>query len=441
MDFKRTPVALAVAALIASPVVFAENGGHDPFDEEYDVSVSNEIDVSLSKSISVSKSLHIGGEVDVNGNIQVNASAMSVVDDKQINTENHVSNVHHENNASTDVNALSGASGNIGVNIASGDNNMQDNAAAISAADAYFVFGSADSEVFVTQVSAHNSTLNSGNVNNATVSGNALMNASGNIGVNVTSGNSNMQKNNMAVSVAPSRLSEATVANVQRTGGNETMNEGRIDEIVDRTEVSLSGGMLGVYGGWTGGSYAGSESGSYSGSTSGSESGSYSGTSDQIGNVYPDIWVVNEGYPAHDQHPHSPSQLSHLDLDTDTQGGTDLNDDGGALAFTDTGSYSGQTSGSENGSYSGSESGSYEGREMGFQALHGTFSGSVATVRYVVTPSENNAHLGGNALANASGNIGVNIASGTNNLQNNSMAMAVARPALGLPGVDNGGME
>lgn len=444
MKFTRTPVALAIAALAASQFALASepNGNdghhHDPIDEEYQVSVDNNVDVSFEKHTSVNKSLSIEGGISVEGHIPVMSSSMAIVDDKQISTNNMVGNTHHENNASIDVNAGGGATGNIGVNLTSGDNNMQDNAAAISASDAYFVFGASDAEVFVTQVNAETQTMNSGNVNNATMGGSAFEGAGGNIGINVSAGNSNLQKNNAAMSVAPSRLSEASVANIQRSGGNLTVNEGRIDELMEVTRVSMSGEMSGGYSGSTGGSYSGSQSGSWSGSYSGTSTGSSSGTADQIGNVYPDIWTVNNEAAPHNQHPYSPSQTGHFDLDTETQGGSDLNDDGGALAFSTDSTYSGTQSGTTSGSSSGTHGGSYSGSEIGSQSLAGTFTGSVATVRYVVTPSENNAHLGGNVLADASGNIGVNIASGTGNLQNNSMAMAITRPALGFPN-GNGG--
>jgi hypothetical protein len=43
----------------------------------------------------------------------------------------------------------------------------------------------------------------------------------------------------------------------------------------------------------------------------------------------------------------------------------------------------------------------------------------------------NDATLGGNAFANASGNIGVNVAAGSNNLQGNALSIAAARtPAV-----------
>jgi len=403
MKFKLKPVAVMVSALLVSPLAMAG----DLIDESYSVSVDNATDVSLKKHIKVKKDVDITGNIHFYGSNPVNASSMAVVDDKQFNTSNSVENMHHHNNANLRDNALENAKGNIGANVSAGDNNMQDNAAAIAVTDANFVFGSSDAEVFVTQAVAGNATTNTGNENYASISGNALKNASGNIGANVTSGNSNVQKNNMAISVSTSRMSEASVANVQRSAGNSTTNEGRFDVYEDTTNVTMYGSMEGGYYGWTNGSYKGTES------------GTTHGTSDQIGDLYLDTWAPdsNGGY----QHPTDGPATGHVDVDSAAQGAQDLNDDGGALAFTNDGTYEGKSSGS------------YKGWEAGYQDLSGTFSGTVTTTRVVYTPTSNNASLSGNALANASGNIGVNVSSGTGNMQNNSLAIATSFAPAGGP--------
>lgn len=373
-NFKRTSIAMAIAALAASPALYASEGGdhHGTLDEHYSVNVDNDTTVKLKKEISVKKDVEIEGTVRVVGLIPVFSSAMAVVDDKQINTRNSVENDIHNNNASAGDNVLNGASGNIGLNIAAGDNNMQDNTAALAAADAYFVFGSADAEVFVLQDNARQRVANRGVTNNASLSGDALNGASGNIGVNIAAGNNNLQKNNLAVAVAPSRLSEATVANVQRSGGNETLNQGTTREVYNEVGVRLTGTM----------------------------NGGYSGISDQVGDLYVDNW--NPGSNGSYTHPTNGGTTGHSDFDSQAQGAVDRNDDGGAFSFD----------------------------EAGNIALSGSFTGSVVTMHTVYVPSENNATLSGNALNGASGNIGVNIAAGTGNLQNNSLAMAVTRPAL-----------
>ncbi|MCZ7655219.1 MAG: hypothetical protein M5R42_14560 [Rhodocyclaceae bacterium] len=67
-----------------------------------------------------------------------------MVDGKQLNGGNEVWNDHNTNNAKlVDGNAMSGASGNIGLNVVAGSNNQQANEAALSAVDAAFVFASA----------------------------------------------------------------------------------------------------------------------------------------------------------------------------------------------------------------------------------------------------------------------------------------------------------
>jgi heat shock protein HslJ len=446
MHFKRTSIAMAIAALAASPTLCAEEHHNGPDGDS----------VELNKRISITQDVTIRGDVEVTGSIPIHAKSMAVVKDQQINTGNVVENQHHNNNAGAGDNVLNDASGNIGLNIAAGDNNMQDNAAALSAADAYFVFGMADAEVFVTQRAAGNETWNSGNVNNATLSGDALNGASGNIGVNIVAGNSNLQKNNLALSVAPSRMSDATVSNVQMSSGNGTANEGRLDTYEDTTAVTMSGRLSGWYAGHANGGYEGGQSGGYSGSHSGTYSGTHAGDSTHSGdlsatawqqtNFYPDLWQANPNFEPHDQHPHGTGLIGHADLDFRTQGAV-LNPirstpgkPVGGLAFDIRGSYGGtdryegthegEYSGTQRGYYWGRHGGGYAGKEAGTQALSGTFTGTVTTVRNIFTPTENNASLSGNALNGATGNIGVNIAAGTGNLQNNSLAMAATRPAL-----------
>ena len=156
------------------------------------------------------------------------------------------------------------------------------------------------------------------------------------------------------------------------------------------------------------------------GGYSGTASGTTVGTSDQIGNVYPDIWDNNVGdSPVHGTS--VPGPTAHMDLDSAAQGAQDLNGDGGALAFN------------EEGTYSGTESGELGFIEVGKLALGGSFSGVVNNTETVFLPHENNAGLSGNALRGASGNIGVNVAAGSNNLQGNHLAIAAAMGGVTPP--------
>jgi len=417
MNVKIAPLAVAIAAALATPLVLASEPGnndhgqhnnHSPYSESTRVVVNNEVSAKTSRSDSSSRHVDVSGHLHVFGIGLIDSSSSSLIDDKQINTSNDVANHQHHNNANVGDSSGQGASGNIGINSAAGDNNMQDNAAALSASDAHFVFGSNNATAITYQENANNSTLNDGNVNNAGMSGSALSGATGNIGVNLTAGDSNLQKNNFSGSVATARIANANVTTIQRSKNNQTVNQGRIDRLEDTTQVTLHGGMVGTYAGKSWGSY------------SGTSSGTTSGTSDQMGNVYLDVWNMNsEGSTP--THPTDTGPIGHVDVDNQAQGAKDLNHDGGAFAFNNSGSYS------------GTQSGGYAGHEVGGQALLGSFSGSVATVRYVVTPSENNANLSGSALSGALGNIGVNIASGTGNMQNNSLAVAGTQPGASVP--------
>jgi len=244
-----------------------------------------------------------------------------------------------------------------------------------------------------------NSVTNLGQTNAASLGGDALANASGNIGVNISAGNNNQQKNDLAASVAVARMATATVQVTQVNGHNTTSNDPIHKEEVQYAYANLALSASGGYSGYGSGSY------------SGSASGNTSGTSDQIGNVYPDMWTGNT-------HPNG-SQTGHFDLDTDTQGGSDLNDDGGALAFNN------------NGTYSGTEGGQLGFYESGSQSLSGSVTGYIPVVVATNLATTNTSTLGDNALMNASGNIGVNIASGTNNQQYNGLAISATHAGSG----------
>jgi hypothetical protein len=92
--------------------------------------------------------------------------------------------------------ALQGATGNVGVNIASGIDNAQSNNASLASIDSGNVFGNA--QVFSQQTSMGSGTINNFNLA-ATVGDGALAGATGNVGVNVASGLGNVQNNSLAL--------------------------------------------------------------------------------------------------------------------------------------------------------------------------------------------------------------------------------------------------
>lgn len=418
-QFKHVPIALAVAALFSTSLAFSQENDGDSHNFYGDVKVNaradlsldkskyeNNVEVNVDKTVKMKREVNIHGGARVTGTIPVAASSAALVNQQQDNDHNAVVNTIVDNDAKVDGNALNNASGNIGVNVTAGDNNFQDNSAALSAVDAAFVF--ADAESISNQNAEMNQTVNLATRNNASLSGNALSNASGNIGVNIASGNSNLQANSLSASVNSSgTMADANVSSRQLGDHNQTTNTGANYTVYDTTNVTLHGTL-------TGGSY-GVAYGGYSGSASGTTHG----VSDQIGNVYPDTWTG-------DTHPGG-TQTGHIDLDNQVQGGSDLNNDGGALAFTN------------DGTYHGTESGHLGFVEVSAIGLSGTFTGTVDHTYTVFRPHDNDASLGGNALKNASGNIGLNIAAGTNNLQGNHLAIAAALG--GGTGTGGGGNE
>lgn len=177
--------------------------------------------------------------------------ASAAVTDTQNNVANVGVNDELKNKASLSGGSLSGASGNIGVNIGAGDNNQQANAAALSAADASFVFDHVTASASASQYNASNLTTNAGVTNSATLVGGSLSGASGNIGVNITAGNNNQQKNDLTASVANAKNTSASVSANQNSTSNTTTNSPvRIYQTTYET-VTLQGGMFGGYQGST----------------------------------------------------------------------------------------------------------------------------------------------------------------------------------------------
>lgn len=154
--------------------------------------------------------------------------ASASIADVQKNSHNHSTNKTVENTAEVDG-SLGGASGNLGVNVAAGDNNQQANAAAIATADSAFVFGfgssgSAQASVDVYQNNHHNKLTNYGVPNNASLTDSAG-GTSGNLGINIAAGNSNQQKNDMAVASSEKAYTAGADVDVYQTSyGNQVNN-------------------------------------------------------------------------------------------------------------------------------------------------------------------------------------------------------------------------
>lgn len=366
---KKTLLAVAIAAMFSTAAAYAGEHGRDPHHD------SNKSQVSFDKKVKLSSDLRVHGDPRVNGTIFVDSAAIAIVDNKQANSGNGAANSELTNSASATDNVAQGASGNIGVNIGAGDNNQQDNAAALSATDASFAFGMADGEVFVNQAGAYNGTENYGVTNSSTLSGNAFQNASGNLGVNVTSGNNNQQKNAMAASVATTSFAQSSVSSDQSSSHNMVSNSGYDKSYTDSVDVSLHGPVQGYSYGYGIGGYEGSSHGGYYGFTSSGDD--------------------------HHNHDNFSSDNKSKDGNKGTEQGSTWSQEHGKLGFV----------------------------EFSENDLYANLCGTVNTTRWVHVDATNTASLSGNAFQSASGNIGINVSAGTGNQQANSLAMAVAQPS------------
>lgn len=371
--FKRSAIAMAVAALAASGAVWAQEGNT--------TTTNNFTDVQMVKKLSLTKNLTINsieGGIVITGGIPVDSTSVAVVDDKQSATVNNGQNYLLKNTVTAGDEVMSQASGNIGLNMVSGDNNLQDNAIAMTSLDQPTLdAGLIDSEVFVRQTTETNTTINQGVENTASIGNSAFAGASGNIGVNVATGNNNLQKNNMALSVGDGVVAEASVNTEQNVHGNITNN------------LPLTA----------------------------------AGTPGEPGTVSGHIEMRDVTLTA--TTPAAPG---------DTGGIT-----GGRFTTSSNGNYNGQ----EAGTFQGAVTGSYQGTHNGQLAyttnsavnLGGVLTGQVpvwvldscggACGEETVVKTKNVVSLGGMAFMNASGNIGVNMSAGTNNVQSNSLSMAV----------------
>lgn len=156
--------------------------------------------------------------------LSITAGAGATVLDTQNSEGNTVLNQGTQNGAALD-NSLNGSNGNMGANVAAGDGNQQDNAAALATADESFIFGSAVAASSATQNNINNAVNNYSNTNTATLT-NAGNNGSGNIGMNVTAGNFNQQKNNLAIAVSGGRVAAAAASADQSSSGLQVANNG-----------------------------------------------------------------------------------------------------------------------------------------------------------------------------------------------------------------------
>lgn len=260
-NLKKTMIALAVTGLFGTSMAFAtppgggDNGGDGGGNGQQSSSNTHSSSVTIKKSVTLSTDVNLSGNLAVTGGVDINAAAVAVEDGSQsIHNDNVTNDSDVNNQSSVSGNVGKTASGNIGANVAAGDDNAQANAAALAAtgtapttstttADTSFTFnnpcegsncsggsstagGMADAEAFATQSGQNNQTTNSGTSDGASVSGNAFENSSGNVGVNVASGDDNEQLNGLAAATTKDNVyATATATTDQASSGNTTEND------------------------------------------------------------------------------------------------------------------------------------------------------------------------------------------------------------------------
>ncbi len=183
----------------------------------------------------------------------ISAGSNATVGDTQNNFGNGVTNEATVNTGTMD-NSTNNSQGNLGANVAAGNGNQQDNVAAIATADEHFIFGSATAKSTANQFNTSNTVTNYSTQNNATLN-NSANGSSGNIGLNMTAGDFNQQKNNMAIAVSGGRVAIASADANQVTNGLSVTNHA--DRTYDTQTLNSSFTASGTYQGdgkgWVGG--------------------------------------------------------------------------------------------------------------------------------------------------------------------------------------------
>lgn len=210
---------------------------------------------ALASILAVATQAAEHGSNDHNGNsndpspllsLLVNAGSAATVMDSQNSHNNTVLNQGTQNNATVDSSG-SNANGNLGINVAGGDANQQDNAAAIATADESFIFGSAISATSATQTNTSNAVGNYSTHSSASLT-NSANSSSGNVGVNVTSGDFNQQKNNLAIAVSGGRVASASASANQTSSGTAVGNYATqtYDKVTLKDTVDVKGSYKGT---------------------------------------------------------------------------------------------------------------------------------------------------------------------------------------------------
>ncbi|WFM72160.1 hypothetical protein [Halomonas sp. CKK8] len=294
-------------------------------------------------------------------------------------------------------------------NSATSDSSFITSVTAISEADQY-----AGATVDSKQLTDGNVVTNQGSENDATMGGDSLVGSSGNIGANVAAGDSNSQANDAALasSDAAEVFGQAEAYSAQSASGNMVSNIG------SSNSAQLGGNSLQNAAGNIAANVAAGVGNAQQNSlaiTNNSASGDASATSAGVQSTYNNATFNGPEI-------RETGGTAEVDLDV-TLDASDLvmeqqPESVEIPIYDDAG-----PTGSENLDHVG------ELEDLAFQGtkdstLGMTVTGEVPTEGTAYIDHRNDASLDGSALSGASGNIGANVAAGTNNLQRNSLSIA-----------------
>lgn len=437
-SIKFSPIAVAIAAFCISPLALAganvDNGQSSTLNVQSSIWNSN-TDSTLGGNAAAGSSGNVGiniatgtqnqqgnaGALSSDSNITRSANTTAAVTAGQTELMDYAFSVMNGANlVSLTGNALSGAAGNVGVNMTSGSFNQQQN----NLATAYSTYSNrANASTTTMQIAGANMNYNASNFgtdaqasNNTGLYGNVLSDADGNIGVNEAAGISNQQSNSLSVAYTTNphweNYSVGAVSNVENTqvmGINGAMQGNPFiwEQTGTRNVAGLGQNALQGASGNIGANLASGNSNQQGNSTA------ISATSDSHNRWHTD-------YAEATTHANQ-LQIGNGTMDTNVIDGAGLS---GNAAQNASGNINiNVASGSQNQQQNGLAIASIaSAKAMGSASapieqvalLNG--SGSMCST-YSST-------VDGNALQGASGNIGLNVASGNNNQQVNTLAIA-----------------
>jgi hypothetical protein len=285
----RLLLGAAIAAFGVIPMAQA-----DQVEVSQVASWDNHVNVVMAWTIIEQKFLRIDGSIEITGSVDADALSQASLDDKQIIDGNSVQfedyqNAYQDNSneatgaepglgqlnnlapnfteegsphgpalytntVSAGGGTLGNASGNIGLNMAAGDYNLQENAAVIASAESLDGSGAAEAFSFSLQNLYNNgfndrsAELENTNIDNTVSIGAGLGNgATGNIGVNGAAGAFNIQKNALVIAtVTGGNLAEANAGTMQDLEENRSIHEDTNNNVSIGASLIGASGNIGV---------------------------------------------------------------------------------------------------------------------------------------------------------------------------------------------------